>query len=88
MKLYIIFTGLTIASFFVGKTIADKKCESKLEAQKSDFQIEVEKTNNKSNQVVIKAKNENAKIKNTISHYDSVQRVRLLAQIEDFEAGK
>lgn len=91
----VIALGAVILSFIgiaIGDFISQKKCNEAIdlaiEAAQTDFQLQLEQANSQNQKVVIKTIKQNETIKKAVSSYDIVQRVRLLAQIENFEAGR
>lgn len=92
----LIFVGasllISLITYIVGDHFAKKSCNDAIDAAvlaaQTDFQLQLEKANSQNQKTVIKTIKQNEKIKATVSSYDVVQRVRLLAQIESFEAGK
>lgn len=73
---------------FFGRKNCNEKINSAVLAMQTDLELQLEKANSENQKVVIKTIKQNEKIKTAISSYDVVQRVRLLSQIENFEAGK
>ncbi len=78
--------------FFGGKFLGEKNCQAQIdvaiEAAQTDFQLQLEQANSQSQKVVIKTIKQNENIKKAVRNYDVIERTRLLAQIENFEAGR
>lgn len=93
-KIHIAFGALASLPiiFFGGKFLGEKNCQAQIdlaiEAAQTDFQFQLEQANLQSQKVVIKTIKQNENIKKAVRNYDVIERTRLLAQIENFEAGR
>jgi len=93
-KIHIVFGALASLPFifFGGKFLGEKNCQEQIdvaiEAAQTDFQLQLEQANSQTQKVVIKTIKQNENIKKAVRNYDVIERTRLLAQIENFEAGR
>lgn len=93
-KIHIVFGALASLPiiFFGGKFLGEKNCQAQIdvaiEAAQTDFQLQLEQANSQSQKVVIKTIKQNENIKKAVRNYDVIERTRLLAQIENLEAGR
>ena len=83
---------LISVGFLIGDYSGKKACNEAIDkavlTAQTDFELQLEQANSKNQKVIIKTIKQNEVIKKSVSSYDTLQRIRLLAKIENFESRK
>lgn len=94
LKLMLVGASLLAAlvAFVAGDYLGKKGCNDAIDAAvlaaQTDFELQLQQANSKSQRVVIKTIKQNEIIKGAVVSYDSNERDSLLAKIQNFEARK